>query len=91
MRQAPIDELLKQCSSIYKLVVITAKRARELNEGAPKLLHTDLKKVTSLAIEEVHRGAVLCKPVEGEDSEHPAKGEARTKARQPKPAAKKKG
>ena len=90
MKQAPIDELLKQCSSIYKLVVITAKRAKELNEGAPKLIQTDLKKVTSLAIEEVHRGAVLCKLAEGEGSEPHAKGEERTKGREPKASAKKK-
>lgn len=89
MKQAPIDELLKQCPSIYKLVVIAAKRARELNEGAPKLLQTDLKKVTSLAIEEVHRGAVLCKPVEGEEPERPAKGAGRAKEREPKAASKK--
>ena len=90
MKQAPIDELLKQCSSIYKLVVITAKRAKELNEGAPKLIQTDLKKVTSLAIEEVHRGAILCKPAEGEESERPAKGEGRAKEREPKASTKKK-
>ena len=84
MKQAPIDELLKQCSSIYKLVVIAAKRAKELNEGAPKLLQTELKKVTSLAIEEIHRGAVLCKPTEGEEPKSSTKTQERAKARETK-------
>ena len=77
MRQAPIDELVKQCGSIYKLVVISAKRAKELSEGAPKVVSIDLKKVTSLALEEIHQGKVLCKPAEGEEP----KGERRTKER----------
>lgn len=77
MKQAPIDELLKRCSSIYKLVVISAKRAKELSEGAPKLVSTNLKKVTSAALEEIHQGKVLCRPVEGEER----KGEPKTKER----------
>ena len=77
MRQAPIDELVKQCGSIYKLVVISAKRAKELSEGAPKVVGTDIKKVTSLALEEIRQGKVLCKPAEGEAP----KRERRTKER----------
>ena len=79
MKQAPIDELQKQCASIYKLVVIAAKRAKELSEGAPKLVRSDLKKVTSIALEEIHQGKVLCKPAEAE--EEGRKGERKTKER----------
>lgn len=83
MRQAPIDELLKRCGSIYKLVVVAARRAKELAEGAPKLIEGDLKKVTSIALEEIHQGKVLYKIQEedGEAGEHKAKPRARVAAK----------
>ena len=62
MRQAPIDELLKHCTSIYKLVIVAARRAKELAEGSPRLIHTDLQKAASIALEEIHQGKVLYKP-----------------------------
>ncbi len=36
MAQVPIEELLNRCSSIYKLVILAAKRAKEVSEGSPK-------------------------------------------------------
>lgn len=60
MKQGAIDELVKQCGSIYKLVVIAAKRAKELSEGGQKLVDTDLRKVTSIALEEIRQGKVRC-------------------------------
>ncbi|MBI3088255.1 MAG: DNA-directed RNA polymerase subunit omega [Candidatus Omnitrophica bacterium] len=68
MQQAPIDELLQRCHSVYKLVVVAARRAKELAEGAPKLVETDLKKVTSVALEEIRQGKVRYKPAEGEEA-----------------------
>lgn len=76
MRQAAIDELLKQCSSIYKLVVIAAKRAKELAEGSQKFVETDLKKVTSIALEEIRQGKVIY-----DDSQDKPKGERKSKGR----------
>ena len=67
MTQAPIDELVKECHSIYKLVVMAARRAKDLSQGAPKLVQADLKKVSSIALEEIRQGKVRLKPVEGED------------------------
>jgi len=83
MRQAPIDELLKRCGSIYKLVVVAARRAKELAEGAPKLIEGDLKKVTSIALEEIHQGKILYKAQEedGEAGERKAKPRARAVAK----------
>ena len=78
MTQAPIDELIKECRSIYKLVVIAARRAKELSQGAPKLVQSDLKKVTSLALEEIRQGKVRLKPTE-EDA-GPGKKKSRAKA-----------
>ena len=83
MQQAPIDELLKRCPSIYKLVVIAAKRAKELSEGAPKLVETDHKKVSSIALEEIRQGRVV---LEGLEVEGEAKG-GRTKAKRAKAKA----
>ena len=64
MQQAPIDELLKRVPSIYKLVVVAGRRAKELAEGSPKLVQADLRKAASIALEEIHQGKVLYKPAE---------------------------
>ena len=58
MPTVPIQELLKRCPSIYKLVVIAAKRAKELADGAPKLVESDIRKVTTLALEEIRQGKI---------------------------------
>jgi len=59
MTQVAIEELLKQCGSVYKLVILAAKRAKEIAEGAPPLVETDQRKVTSIALEEILQGRVL--------------------------------
>jgi DNA-directed RNA polymerase subunit omega len=67
MAQVPIEGLLKQCGSIYKLVILAARRAKEVAEGAPPLVATGQKKVTSIALEEILQGKVLYKkPAESE-------------------------
>jgi len=66
MAQTAIEDLLKQCRSIYKLVVIASKRAKELSEGAPKFVEDDLKKVTSIALEEIRQGKVVYPAEEAE-------------------------
>ena len=91
MRQAPIDELIKKSGSVYKLVVVASRRAKELAEGAPKLVETDLKKVASIALEEIHQGKVLCKTPGGEAGAEPKKGRAKAaKAETAKAGGKKK-
>ena len=67
MAQVPIEDLLKRCGSIYRLVILAAKRAKEVAEGAPALIDTRQRKVTSVALEEVLHGAVLYKPEEPEE------------------------
>ena len=59
MTQVAIEELLKQCGSVYKLVILAAKRAKEIAEGAPPLVETDQRKATSIALEEILQGRVL--------------------------------
>ena len=78
MKQAPIDELLKRCRSIYKLSVIAAKRAKELSEGAPKFISSDLKKVTSIALEEIQQGRIACKQLVEEEGKGSRKGKGKS-------------
>ena len=59
MTQVAIEELLKRSGSVYKLVILAAKRAKEIAEGAPPLVETDQRKVTSIALEEILQGRVL--------------------------------
>lgn len=59
MTQVAIEELLKRSGSVYKLVILAAKRAKELAEGALPLIETDQRKVTSVALEEILQGRVL--------------------------------
>ncbi|OGW92227.1 MAG: DNA-directed RNA polymerase subunit omega [Omnitrophica bacterium RIFCSPHIGHO2_02_FULL_63_14] len=57
----PIEALLKRCGSIYRLVILAAKRAKELSEGSPPLVETRHRKATSVALEEILQGKVLYK------------------------------
>ena len=64
MAQVPIEELLKRCGSVYRLVILAAKRAKEVADGSPPLVETPQRKVTSIALEEILQGKVLYKTVE---------------------------
>ena len=66
MAQVAIEELLKRCGSVYRLVILAAKRAKEISEGAPPLVETNQRKITSIALEEILQGKVLYKAGEGE-------------------------
>lgn len=54
----PLEDFLKQTPSAYKLVILAARRAMELNDGAPKLVQTDAAKVSTIALEEIRQGKV---------------------------------
>jgi DNA-directed RNA polymerase subunit omega len=54
-----IENLLdKTDNSIYKLVILASKRALELNEGSPKLVETESKKIATVALEEIREGKI---------------------------------
>ncbi|HOX09973.1 MAG TPA: DNA-directed RNA polymerase subunit omega [Candidatus Omnitrophota bacterium] len=55
------EELLDKTNSIYKLVILASKRALELNEGSPKLVETESKKVSTVALEEIKSGKISMK------------------------------
>lgn len=45
-------------ASVYRFIIVAAKRARQLQNGARSLLPTTSKKPTMAAIEEVRRGLI---------------------------------
>ncbi len=61
MAEVQIEGLLKRCGSVYKLVILAAKRAKEVSDGAPPLVESPPQKVTSVALEEILQGKVLYK------------------------------
>ena len=57
-RQAP-PSLLDKEGSRYKIVILAARRALELSEGAPKLVDADPKaKPSIVALKEISEGKV---------------------------------
>ncbi|MEA4987826.1 MAG: DNA-directed RNA polymerase subunit omega [Anaerovorax sp.] len=48
-----INEIKKKADSRYTLVVMAAKRARDLIDGKPKLTQVDVEKPVSIAANEI--------------------------------------
>jgi DNA-directed RNA polymerase subunit omega len=53
-----LEKALEKVSNRYLLVVLSAKRARQINRGAAPQVETKYKKPTSFALEEVAAGKV---------------------------------
>jgi DNA-directed RNA polymerase omega subunit len=64
----PLEELLKNTKSHYKLVLAAAQRANELMKDGQAMVVTKSKKPAVIAIEEMAKGKVLC-----EEDKEPAK------------------
>jgi DNA-directed RNA polymerase subunit omega len=62
-----LEKALEQISSRYILVVLAAKRSRQLNRGAQPQVETKRRKWTSVALEEVIAGKVQPKKAEESD------------------------
>lgn len=59
---ADIQKLVNKTGSVYKLVILAARRAIELSEGATKLIDASVDaKCTNVAIQEVAEGKVSYK------------------------------
>ncbi len=54
----PITELVKKTGSRYALVIETAKRTRQLVEGAQKLSDVDTSKDVTVAVNEIYEGKI---------------------------------
>lgn len=61
MSYIPLKDIFDKSDSIYKLTIIAARRAVELNNGAQKLVDTDSTKFSTIALEELIRGKVKYK------------------------------
>jgi DNA-directed RNA polymerase subunit omega len=57
----PREGIFKEGDSIFKVTLLAAKRAIELNGGAKKLIETDSKKFSTIALEEIIQGKVKYK------------------------------
>ena len=57
----PLERCLEQVSNRYLLVVLSAKRSRQLNRGNPAQVESKRKKWTSVALEEVMAGKIRAK------------------------------
>lgn len=56
----PLEELLKNTKSHYKLVLAAAQRANELMKDGQALVVTKSKKPAIIALEEMAKGKVRC-------------------------------
>jgi len=63
MQDIPIDTLFNKTGSAYKLVILTARRAIELSEGASPLVKIRLadQKPMNIAIQEILEGRISYK------------------------------
>jgi DNA-directed RNA polymerase subunit omega len=53
-----INELSKKADSRYSLVMLTAKRARQIVNGSKPYIETDSTKPVSIAIEEIYQDKI---------------------------------
>lgn len=54
----PIADLVKKTGSRYTLVIETARRARQLSQGAAPLSTADSNKEISVAVNEIYEGKI---------------------------------
>ena len=54
----PITELVEKTGSRYALVIETAKRTRQLVDGAPRLAEIDTTKEVTVAVNEIYEGKI---------------------------------
>jgi len=68
----PLEKLLEKVDNKYKIVMMAAKRARQLNDGARPLVKTE-EKYSTLALREILEGKLQMvehpKKKKGEESE----------------------
>lgn len=53
-----LEDVLDKGDSRYSLVMLTAKRARQIIDGSESLIETDSKRPVSIAMEEIAQGKV---------------------------------
>ena len=64
-----IEKLMEKTGSIYKLVILAAKRALEISEGSPRFVETGPKdKPAVIALREINEGKVGMKLKKAKDA-----------------------
>lgn len=58
MIEPSVTELLEKVDNRYRLVTVTARRARQILDGSPLLAEFDSNKPLSIAINEVNEGLI---------------------------------
>lgn len=58
MIKPPLEALLDRVESKYALVIVAAKRARQLKEGALPLVDVDSANPVTVALEEIAAGKI---------------------------------
>ena len=58
MAYMPVEKIFKGSDSIYKITILAARRAVELNNGASKLIKTSSAKFSTIALEELAAGKI---------------------------------
>ena len=59
MYNMPMEDLINKTGSLYKLVILAARRAIELNSGAGRLVDVSpTLKLSTVALEEIRQGKV---------------------------------
>lgn len=69
MAYVPLEKLLdKSDTSIYKLVILAAKRGLEIAEGQPRLVKVDAEmKPATVALHEIAEGRVVARKIKAKD------------------------
>jgi DNA-directed RNA polymerase subunit omega len=58
MKELPLDELMQVVDSKYTLVVVAARRARQLLAGKMRLIDSQSDSPVSVALEEIRAGKI---------------------------------
>lgn len=58
MKECPLDELIQAVDSKYTLVVVIARRARQLLAGKASLIDSQSDNPVSVALEEIQAGKI---------------------------------
>jgi DNA-directed RNA polymerase subunit omega len=77
----PLEKALERISNRYLLVVLSAKRSRQLNRGAAPQVESKRKKWTSTALEEVIASKVHPKQKEPKEPEEKTEAPAAAAAK----------
>jgi DNA-directed RNA polymerase subunit omega len=79
MAQVPFEDLMEHVDSKYRLVVVSSKRAKQLNRGAAPLVQVRSVKPTYQALEEIAAGKLVyeMESLAGEMAREQAEAEAK--------------